>query len=99
MFISQVVFWVIYIHYDQLPPQIPLWNLQPWGASQLAPLRLIWVLPGFSILMLCVHLLITAFIQRKKPYVVGFLMGFTVVVNIFVLVATFRLLGHILGWI
>ncbi len=98
IFISQLTFWLVFLYYDQLPPQIPLWNLSSCVECTLASTANIWYLPGLSIGIVALHLLITLFINKTKPFMVNFVMGTTLPMSLFLLGATVRLLGLVLGW-
>jgi len=42
----------ILLKWNQLPPEIPLFFSRPWGNDQLTPPINLWLLPGFSLLVL-----------------------------------------------
>lgn len=98
LFITQCTFWLIFLNYDQLPPEVPLWNLMPWGSERLAVREMIWLLPGFSIGYLAINLIIAAIIQRFQPFLIGLVMASTAIFSGLILLGTINILGRLLGW-
>ncbi len=98
LFLSQLIFWLIFLNFKLIPPEVPLWHLQSWGESQLASKGMIWLLPGLSVGILAVDLLITTLIYRKQPFIVGIIMATSSIASVYLLLATINLLQRVLGW-
>ncbi|HEX9679642.1 MAG TPA: hypothetical protein VGA08_03410 [Candidatus Saccharimonadales bacterium] len=99
LFLSQLAFWLIFASRDQLPPQVPLWYLRPWGELQLADQSLVWLLPGLVVGILAINLIITSFIHHRYRFLSHFLLTTTTVTSLFLLLATLNLLNRLLGWV
>lgn len=98
LFLTQSSFWLIFVNFNQLPPIIPLWNLEGVSSRVFVPVQFIWLLPGLSISIIAIHLLFTALTHRRQPFLVGFVMAMTVVTSLFLFIATVVLLSRMLGW-
>ncbi|PIZ45114.1 hypothetical protein CO180_04045 [candidate division WWE3 bacterium CG_4_9_14_3_um_filter_41_6] len=98
LLISQISFWLIFLHRTQLPPTIPLWFMQKESVDVLSDVTYIWLLPGLSVLFLALYLLITALIHRHQPYIVGITMAASTCGSLFLLIATLNILSKVLGW-
>ncbi|MBM4402454.1 MAG: hypothetical protein FJ044_04380 [Candidatus Cloacimonetes bacterium] len=69
-----------------IPPEVPLWYLQPWGETQLAPGNYLWGLPGIAMLVLIANLFLAKLFYRRERFIsqlliftstiVSFLLGF-----------------------
>ena len=99
LFISQCIFWLIFLNFRTIPPSIPLWYQQPWGDSQLAPRNLIWLLPGLSIAILAIDLLVTIVLYRRQPFLVNIVMSVSSLSSVYLFIVTLHLLYKILGWL
>lgn len=99
LFISQLIFWLVFLNLTKLPPVIPLWFQQPWGQAQLAAKTMIWYLPGLAAGILAADLLITALIYRRQPFLVGIIMSICTISNLYLLIATLNILNRVFGWI
>ena len=98
LFLTQTSFWLIFVNFDQLPPIIPLWNLEIESGRVFAPVEYIWLLPGLSITILAIHLLFTALTHKRQPFLVGFVMAMTAITSSFLFASTVVLLSRMLGW-
>jgi len=55
---------ILFIKFNDLPPQLPLYYSQPWGSSQLANSMSIFLLPLFSfVVMIINNILATSFLK------------------------------------
>ena len=99
LFFTQSIFWLVFVNIDRLPPEIPLWYLQPWGTSQLASVGYIWLFPGLAITILAVNLIFTAITYRRQPFLVSVVMSASSIASGSILITTARLLSSLLGWI
>lgn len=93
------IFWLIFFYYRDIPLAVPLWFLQPWGEPQLAPQNWIWLLPGLSIGILAIDLVITALLYRRQPFLVNIIMSMSALSSVYLLLATLNTLNRIFGWL
>lgn len=57
---------ILFSFWQRLPPQVPLFYSRPWGTNQLtSPLGLL-TLPGLSVAIILINLLIGRFIDQKE---------------------------------
>jgi len=64
--ITIILFQLIFLvsKFSHLPQQVPLFYSRPWGEARLAPISTLFLLPGFSIIILLVnHLLAAIFLK------------------------------------
>ena len=50
----------------KLPPQVPLFYSLPWGKEQLASPVFLWLLPGSSLALVLINLLVASFFSSDK---------------------------------
>ncbi|NTV30589.1 hypothetical protein HGA91_01230 [candidate division WWE3 bacterium] len=99
LFISQCIFWLVFLNYRWIPTAIPLWFLQPWGEPQLASREWIWLLPGLSIGILSTDLIITALLYRRQPFLVNIIMSISSLSSLYLLFVIVHILNRIFGWL
>lgn len=99
LFVGQCIFWLIFLNYDKLPPEVPMWFLQPWGVQQLAARELLWLFPGLAIGVLAVNLLLVVYLYRRQPFLVNIVMSTSTFGSIFILMITVNILNKVLGWV
>ncbi len=56
---------VLFLKFNNLPPQIPLYYSLPWGANQLASVTSIFILPISSIIILLINNLLAVFFTKS----------------------------------
>lgn len=64
-FIIVIGITILFVKFNDLPPQIPLYYSLPWGATQLASSTSIILLPTFSIIILLVNNLLAVLITKS----------------------------------
>lgn len=99
LFITQSIFWLIFLNFNQLSPVIPLWFQQPLGEAQLASKEMIWILPGLAAGFLAIDLATVAFLHRRQPFLVNIVMTISTMGSVYLLLATLNILNRVLGWI
>lgn len=59
-----IVFQFVYLFlkYNSLPPQAPLFYSQPWGENQLTPVSSLFLLPSLSVAITLINNVVAAFL-------------------------------------
>ena len=98
LLLAQIIFWIVFISRDKLPPQLPLWLISGNSTKVLADMVYIWLLPGLAIGVIAVNLLFAALTYRRQPFLIGIIMALCGIANAVLLLDTIRTLGNVLGW-
>jgi len=56
---------ILFVKFNNLPPQIPLFYSRPWGESQLTPVSSIFILPALSIFIMLINNLLAIFFLKS----------------------------------
>lgn len=85
---------LIFLSWNKLPPEIPLFYSQPWGTDQLAPGFMILLLPLLSLFVLFVNLSLSKVFKDK---LINKLFSFTsLIFSIFCLIGAVRIVRLVL---
>jgi len=92
LFVILIQFIVLFLKFNDLPPQLPLYYSQPWGESQLATSSLIFLLPILSSSVILINHFIAAllFISRRLLSRVLIILSF--VFSIFSLISLWQII-------
>lgn len=55
----------IFLHWNKLPPQVPLWLSRAWGEYRLAHPMYLFLLPAVNLLVYIINLTISAYLNRE----------------------------------
>lgn len=86
-------FLYLILNFDNLPPEIPLYFSQPWGAQQLAPASQIFFLPIFSFLILLINNFMGALLLSSHRLFALMLIISSLVFSIFSSIAVFQIIN------
>ncbi|MCA9391732.1 hypothetical protein KC614_00820 [candidate division WWE3 bacterium] len=96
--IAQIIFWVVFLNADKLPPQVPLWFINNTPIAQLADKVYIWLLPGAAIGVVAINLFFALTTYKWQPFLIGIIMALCGIANAVLLLDTLRILGNVIGW-
>ena len=82
--IFQLVF--IFLKFDSLPKQVPLYYSLPWGSQRLASAASLFLLPSFSIVFSLINNIIAAITLRSIQVISRLLVVFSLVYSILSLI-------------
>lgn len=81
----------LFIKFNQLPPQIPLFYSQPWGESRLAPVTSIFILPSLSILVLIINNLLAVFFLKSVQLLSRLLVAISLIFSLLCAFSLFQI--------
>lgn len=84
---------ILFINYNNLPPQIPLFYSQPWGESQLAPVSYIFLLPALSAGVLLLNNCLAVFFLKSIQLLTRLLVILSLVFSIFATFALYQIIN------
>lgn len=82
--IFQLVF--IFIKFDNLPKQVPLYYSLPWGSQRLASAASLFLLPSFSIIFSLINNIIAAITLQSIQVISRLLVVFSLVYSVLSLI-------------
>jgi hypothetical protein len=82
--VVQLVF--IFLKFDGLPKQVPLYYSLPWGSQRLASASSLFFLPSFSIIFFLINNLLATFTFRSVQIISRLLVIFSLVYSVLSLI-------------
>jgi len=82
--IFQLVF--IFLKFDSLPKQVPLYYSLPWGSQRLASASSLFLLPSFSIIFFLINNLLATFTLRSIQIISRLLVIFSFIYSVLSLI-------------
>lgn len=80
LIISQIL--LLFVKFNSLPQQVPLYYSLPWGEGQLASATSLFLLPTFSLVILLINNLIASFFLKTIPLFSRLLVIFSLVFSL-----------------
>jgi hypothetical protein len=93
LIIFQLIF--IFIKFNDLPQQIPLYYSLPWGENQLANAASLFLLPTFSIIILLLNNLIATFFLKTIPIFFYLLATFSLIFSLLSSISLIKIISLI----
>lgn len=72
----------VYKNVSLLPPQIPLFFAQPWGAERLGDRNLLWVIPGCLAIFFFINYAFSLFVYKQELIIARLLGAFLLIWSI-----------------
>ncbi len=91
IFLILFQFALLFIKFNSLPPQIPLYYSQPWGETRLAPVSSIFLLPLFSILVAFLNNLLAIFFLKSQQLLSRLLIVFSLLFSFLITFTLFQI--------
>jgi len=79
-------FVIILVLFSQIPEKVPLFYSLPWGNDRLAPGHMLFILPGLSLAILLVNIVISVFFIKSEKFLSLCLTWSSCLVSIFSLI-------------
>lgn len=95
LLLIQMMMWVLVARYTELPPQVPLWYVRPWGEPQLAETLQIWAIPTLATVVLGLNLPLALYFYPRERKLAQLLVFFTLLVSALGAWALFLILSRI----
>lgn len=86
---------ILFIKFNNLPPQIPLYYSLPWGEQELAPVTSIFILPALSIIIMLLNNILAVFFLKSNPLLSRILVVVSLVCSFFAAIALFQIINLI----
>ncbi|MDD2483371.1 MAG: hypothetical protein PHE32_00090 [Candidatus Shapirobacteria bacterium] len=86
---------ILFIKFNSLPQQVPLYYSLPWGEDQLASATSLFLLPTFSIIILLLNNLIATFFLKTIPLFSRLLTVFSLVFSLLSAISLTRIINLI----
>jgi hypothetical protein len=83
LFLIILQFAILFIKFNDLPPQIPLYYSQPWGESRLTSISHIFILPTLSIVILLINNLLAVFFLKSTQLLSRLLVIVSLIFSLF----------------
>jgi hypothetical protein len=84
---------ILFIRFNSLPPQIPLYYSLPWGEQELAPVSSIFILPALSVIILLLNNILAVFFLKSNQLFSRILVIISLVCSFFAAVALFQIIN------
>jgi hypothetical protein len=86
-------FAVLFVKFNDLPPQIPLYYSEPWGETRLASVSYIFILPTLSIIIMLVNNLLAVFFLKSIQLLSRLLVIISLIFSMFSAFTLFQITG------
>lgn len=87
---------LLFINFNNLPPQIPLFYSKPWGEGQLAPVSYIFLLPALSAMVLLLNNCLAVFFLKSIQLLTRLLIILSLVFSIFATITLYQIINLVL---
>jgi hypothetical protein len=84
---------ILFVKFNSLPPQIPLFFSLPWGGQELAPASSIFLLPALALIIMLLNNLMAVFFLKSSQLFSRLLIIFSLVCSVFTAVAVFQIVS------
>jgi len=84
---------ILFVKFNNLPPQIPLYYSRPWGEQQLAPVSSIFILPVLSIIIMLLNNFLAVFFLKSIQLFSRVLVIVSLICSAFAAVAIFQIIN------
>lgn len=84
---------ILFIKFNSLPPQIPLYYSRPWGESELAPVSYIFLLPALSLVVILLNHLLAVFFLKSSKLLSRALVVVSLICSVFAAIAVFQIVS------
>ena len=78
--------------FSHLPPQVPLFYSRPWGETRLTSATTLFLLPGFSIIILLLNHLLAAVFLKSTPLFTYLSIAFSLLFSSFCLISIVKII-------
>lgn len=89
--LCQVV--ILFIKFNDLPPQIPLFHSLPWGEPELAPVSSIFILPAFSVIIMLLNNFLAVFFLKSSQLLSRVLVVVSLICSAFAAIAIYEIVS------
>lgn len=86
---------ILFVKFNSLPQQVPLYYSLPWGEEQLASATALFLLPTFSIIILLLNNLIATFFLKTIPLFSRLLTVFSLIFSLLSAISLTRIINLI----
>ncbi len=83
---------LLFLKYNDLPSQIPIFYSLPWGESQLGNSSLIFILPSLSVLILFINNILAVYYLKSVPLISRLLVVFSLVSTVFCTITVYKII-------
>jgi hypothetical protein len=84
---------ILFIKFNNLPPQIPLFYSLPWGESQIASVSSIFILPVLSIVIMLLNNFLAVFFLKSSKLLSRILVVVSLICSVFATIAIFEIIS------
>ncbi|MBN1263743.1 MAG: hypothetical protein JW991_05315 [Candidatus Pacebacteria bacterium] len=92
-FLVFIISFLIFLNWNRLPPQLPLFFSRPWGEEQLGSPSELWLLPLISFLIIGFNLFLAIFLLRKEILIRRILSATALVITALCLFTTYKIIN------
>lgn len=82
---------ILFVRFNSLPPQIPLFFSLPWGQQELSPASFILFLPGLSLAILLLNNFLAIFFLKSSQLFSRLLIIISLICSIFAAIAIYQI--------
>ena len=86
---------ILFLKFNNLPPQIPLYYSQPWGEAQIVPVSYIFILPMLSVVILLLNNVLAVFLLKSIQLLSRLLVITSLVCSAFATFTLFQIISLI----
>ena len=83
---------LLFLKYNDLPPQIPIFYSEPWGESQLGKSSAIFLLPSISIIILFINNILAVYYLKSVSLISRLLVVISLITTIFSTIAVYKII-------
>jgi hypothetical protein len=84
---------ILFIKFNNLPPQIPLYRSLPWGESELTPVSSIFILPILSFIIMLFNNLLAVFFLKSSQMFSRVLVVISLICSAFAAITIFQIVN------